>query len=442
MRVLIVGAGAREHALAWTLARESGVAEVVVTPGNAGLARVARTVDAPAADPASLLAVADRERIDLTIVGPEQPLERGVVDLFASRGRRIFGPSRDAARLETSKVFAKQFMERHRVPTARCRVADNAGDALAIAASGELGWPLVVKADGLAAGKGVVIADDRSSAEGAIRAAMIDRRFGAAGARLVLEECMRGPEASFFAICDGRRALPLISAQDHKRAYDDDRGPNTGGMGAFAPSPLVTQGTADRVMREIVVPVVDGMREEGHEYRGLLYAGLMLTDDGPKVVEFNVRFGDPEAQVVLPLLESELAPVLAAAADGDLGGSICRFSDGVAVGVVLASGGYPGDIQTGCPIEGLDAADTLPGVVVFHAGTADRDGRLVTSGGRVLTVVGRGATYADAIARAYEGVSRVSFENVQYRSDIGRRALAFDENPEFRIQNSEGKVRA
>ncbi len=425
MRVLIVGAGAREHALAWTLARESGVAEVVVTPGNAGLARAARTVDAAASDPASLLAVAERERIDLTIVGPEQPLERGVVDLFASRGRRIFGPSRDAARLETSKVFAKQFMERHRVPTARCRVVDNAGDALAVAASGELGWPLVVKADGLAAGKGVVIVDDRSAAEAAIRAAMIDRRFGDAGSRLVLEECMRGPEASFFAICDGRRALPLVSAQDHKRAYDNDRGPNTGGMGAFAPSPLVTPAMADRVMREIVLPVANGMRDEGHEYRGVLYAGLMLTDDGPKVVEFNVRFGDPEAQVVLPLLESELAPVLAAAAEGDLGGSTCRFSDGVAVGVVLASGGYPGDIRTGCPIEGLDAANTLPGVVVFHAGTADRDGRLVTSGGRVLTVVGRGASYADAIARAYEGVSRISFENMQYRSDIGRRALAF-----------------
>jgi phosphoribosylamine--glycine ligase len=322
-------------------------------------------------------------------------------------------------------VFAKQFMERHRVPTARCRIVDNAGDARAIAASGELGWPLVVKADGLAAGKGVVIVDDRSAAEAAIRAAIIDRRFGDAGSRLVLEECMRGPEASFFAICDGRRALPLVSAQDHKRAYDNDRGPNTGGMGAFAPSPLVTPAMADRVMREIVLPVANGMRDEGHEYRGVLYAGLMLTDDGPKVVEFNVRFGDPEAQVVLPLLESELAPVLAAAAEGDLGGSTCRFSDGVAVGVVLASGGYPGDISTGCPIEGLDAANALPGVVVFHAGTADRDGRLVTSGGRVLTVVGRGASYADAIARAYEGVSRISFENMQYRADIGRRALAF-----------------
>jgi phosphoribosylamine--glycine ligase len=427
MRVFVVGAGAREHALAWTLARESGVSDVVVAPGNVGIARDARTVGAAIADPAALLAVAERERAELTIVGPEQPLERGVVDLFASRGLRIFGPSRAAARLETSKVFAKQFMERHRVPTARCRVAETAADALAVAASGELGWPLVVKADGLAAGKGVVIAHDRADAERAIRSAMIDRSFGDAGMRIVLEECMRGAEASFFAICDGRRALPLISAQDHKRAYDGDRGPNTGGMGAFAPSPLVTPAIADRVMREIVLPVVEGMRREGHEYRGFLYAGLMLTDEGPKVVEFNVRFGDPEAQVVLPLLDSELAPVLSAAADGDLAGSTCRFSHEVAVGVVLASGGYPGSITTGCSIEGLEAACSAPGVVVFHAGTAEQDGRIVTAGGRVLTVVACGSTYADAIARAYQGVSRVSFESVQYRTDIGRAALAFDE---------------
>jgi phosphoribosylamine--glycine ligase len=423
MRVLIVGGGAREHALAGTLARESAVADVVVAPGNAGIARDSRTVSASVADPASVLAIAERERVDLTVVGPEQPLERGVVDLFATRGRRIFGPSRAAARLETSKVFAKQFMERHRVPTARCRVADNADAALAIAGTGELGWPLVVKADGLAAGKGVVIAEDRNDAERAIRAAMIDRSFGDAGTRIVLEECMRGPEASFFAICDGRRALPLVSAQDHKRAYDGDRGPNTGGMGAFAPSPLVTPAVADRVMREIVLPVVEGMREEGHEYRGFLYAGLMLTDEGPKVVEFNVRFGDPEAQVVLPLLDSELAPVLAAAADGDVGASTCRFSGDVAVGVVLASGGYPGEIKTGFAIDGLEAVAGTRGVLVFHAGTAERDGRMVTAAGRVLTVVGRGTTYAEAIARAYEGVSRITFEHVQYRSDIGRRAL-------------------
>jgi phosphoribosylamine--glycine ligase len=374
MKLLILGTGAREHALAWTLARESGAADVVVAPGNAGIARTARTIAAPLSDPESLLAIADRERIDLTIVGPELPLERGVVDLFAARGRQIFGPSRAAARLETSKVFAKQFMQRHGIPTAGCRVSDSADQALSIAARGELGWPLVVKADGLAAGKGVVIAADRTEAERAIREAMIDRRFGDAGTRLVLEECMRGPEASFFAICDGRRALPLVSAQDHKRAFDDDRGPNTGGMGAFAPSPLMSSAMADRVMREIVLPVVEGMRDEGHEYRGVLYAGLMLTEEGPKVVEFNVRLGDPEAQVVLPLLDSELAPVLAAAAEGDLGRSTCRFSSDTAVGVVLASGGYPGDVKTGFPIDGLDAADAVDGVAVFHAGTAKRDG--------------------------------------------------------------------
>jgi phosphoribosylamine--glycine ligase len=424
MKVLVVGAGAREHALAWKLSRERGVLEVVAAPGNAGLARVARLVPASLADPHSLLAIAEREGIDLTVVGPEQPLERGVVDLFTSRGRAVFGPSRAAAALEASKVFAKAFMARHRVPTARCRVCDSASGALAVVASGELGWPVVVKADGLAAGKGVAIAGDRDEAQRAIRGAMVDRQFGDAGSRLVLEEFMQGTEASFFALCDGRRALPLLSAQDHKRAYDNDRGPNTGGMGAFAPSPLVTPAIQARVMREIVEPVIAGMREEGREYRGFLYAGLMLTESGPKVVEFNVRFGDPEAQVVLPMIEDDLAPLLAAAAAGDLGKARCRFSADPHVGVVLASGGYPGDVRTGCPIEGLDAVDALRDVLVFHAGTAERDGRVVTNGGRVLTVVGRGSTYADAINRAYAGVAAIFFEGMQYRSDIGQKALS------------------
>lgn len=432
MKVLVVGAGAREHALAWKLSRERGVSEVVAAPGNAGIARVARLVAQPGSehgpvsltDPEALLAIAERERIDLTIVGPEQPLERGVVDLFASRRRAVFGPSRAAAALETSKGFAKAFMQRHGVPTARCCVCDSASEALAAVARGELGWPVVVKADGLAAGKGVVIAGDRAEAERAIRGAMVERRFGDAGSRVVLEEFMEGTEASFFAICDGRRALPLLSAQDHKRAYDDDRGPNTGGMGAFAPSPLVTPAMQARVMREIVEPVVAGMRDEGHEYRGVLYAGLMLTLSGPKVVEFNVRFGDPEAQVVLPMIEDDLAPLLAAAAAGDLGAARCRFSADPHVGVVLASGGYPGDVRTGDAIQGLDAAEALEDVLVFHAGTARRDGRVVTNGGRVLTVVGRGGSYADAIGRAYAGVSAISFDGVQYRTDIGRKALS------------------
>jgi phosphoribosylamine---glycine ligase len=431
MKILVVGAGAREHALAWRLAADRAVAEVVVAPRNVGVVQTAgrsndkrmRSIPIAIDRNEALLALVDRERIDLTVVGPEQPLERGLVDLFTSRGRRIFGPSRGAAALETSKVFAKTFMQRHRIPTARSIVCDDSQHALTIAESGELGWPVVVKADGLAAGKGVVIAGDRREARDAVSAAMIERRFGTAGARVVLEEYMHGVEASFFVVCDGKKALPLPSAQDHKRVFDDDRGPNTGGMGAFAPSPRVSPEIASRVMREIVQPVLDGMRADGLEYRGFLYAGLMITTDGPKVVEFNVRFGDPEAQVVLPLIEDELAPVLAAAADGTLGNRSCRSSSDVAVGVVLASDGYPGDVRTGFAVEGLDRADGLEHVQVFHAGTAERDGRIVTSGGRVLTVVGRGATYDTAIARAYDGVSKIRFEGMQFRTDIGRKAM-------------------
>jgi phosphoribosylamine--glycine ligase len=409
------------------------VAAVIVAPGNVGIVRTAarerdkrmRSIPIAIDRNEDILALAERERVDLTVVGPEQPLEGGLVDLFASRGRRIFGPSRGAAALETSKVFAKTFMERHRIPTARSIVCDDPQRALTIVEGGELGWPVVVKADGLAAGKGVVIAGDRREARDAVSAAMIDRRFGAAGARVVLEEYMQGVEASFFVISDGRQALPLPSAQDHKRIFDDDRGPNTGGMGAFAPSPHITPGIADRVMREIVQPVLDGMRADGLEYRGFLYAGLMLTTDGPKVVEFNVRFGDPEAQVVLPLIGGELAPVLAAAAEGTLGARSCGSSSDVAVGVVLASGGYPGDVRTGFAIEGLDRVEGSEHVQVFHAGTAERDGRIVTNGGRVLTVVGRGATYDTAIARAYDGVSRIKFEGMQFRTDIGRKAIRY-----------------
>jgi phosphoribosylamine--glycine ligase len=432
MKLLVVGGGAREHALAWRLARDRGVAEVLVAPGNVGVTHASqsrgasvRCVPLASAAPDAILSIAERERVDLTIVGPELPLERGIVDLFASHRRRIFGPTRAAAALETSKVFAKAFMLRHGVPTARSVVCESAASALDAARRGELGWPLVVKADGLAAGKGVTIARDLAAAEGAIRDAMIDRRFGDAGAKLLLEECMRGIEASFFAICDGRDAVVLPSAQDHKRVYDDDEGPNTGGMGAFAPSPLVTQAVADRVTREIIEPVLAGMREERTEYRGFLYAGLMLTDEGPKVVEFNVRFGDPEAQVVLPLIDGELSAVLGAAADGELSGArLALTTTGeVAVGVVLASGGYPGDVMTGFPIEGLEGSETTADVLVFHASTAERDGRIVTNGGRVLTVVGRAASYEQAIDRAYAGVRQISFQAMHYRRDIGRKAL-------------------
>jgi phosphoribosylamine--glycine ligase len=292
-----------------------------------------------------------------------------------------------------------------------------------VIASGEFGLPVVLKADGLAAGKGVVVAADREDAEAAIRAAMDERQFGDAGATLVIEECLTGPEVSFFALCDGTRAIPIASAQDHKRILDGDRGPNTGGMGAFAPSPLVDAATEARIMREIVDPVLRGMRAEGTEYRGFLYCGLMITCDGPKVIEYNVRFGDPEAQAVMPLVDGELLPLLAAAADGGLAAARVPLRDAVSVGVVLAAAGYPGPVTGGAPISGLEDAARLPGVVVFHGGTALRDGRIVTAGGRVLTVVATAADYRAAIDRAYAAVSLISFDGMQYRRDIGRKAV-------------------
>ena len=381
-------------------------------------------MDISAGDPAALAAFAEREAIDLTVVGPELPLDRGIADLFTSRGLRLFGPSRAAAQLECSKVFAKAFMARHGIPTARYRACEDPAAAHAIVASGELGFPLVVKADGLAAGKGVVVAPDRASADLAVRGAMEDRQFGDAGARVVLEECLVGPEVSFFAIGDGRRAAPLMSAQDHKRAFNGDEGPNTGGMGAFAPSPLVDQPMQARIMRDIIDPVVTGLARDGHEYRGFLYAGLMLTCDGPKVIEFNVRFGDPEAQVVIPMIADDLAPRLVAAAEGTLDDAPIAFHPEPYVGVVLASRGYPASGPIGIPIRGLETASRLEDVLVFHAGTARRGDDIVTAGGRVLTVVGRGATYRDAIARAYAGVSTISFDGMHYRNDIGQKALA------------------
>ena len=426
MRVLVIGGGAREHALVARLASERDVGEVVCAPGNPGISRLARTVVVSNRDNSEvegLLALADREQIDFTVVGPELPLSHGIADRFSAEGRLIFGPSAAAARLESSKAFAKAFMARHRVPTARFRTCETAAAALAAIRSGEFGFPVVLKADGLAAGKGVVIAEDRAAAEAGIAAAMSDRKFGAAGARLVLEECLTGPEVSFFVVSDGIRAAPIGSAQDHKRVFDDDRGPNTGGMGAFAPSPLVDPALQQRVMTDIVEPVVAGMAQEGYPFRGFLYAGLMLTASGPQVIEFNVRLGDPEAQVILPLLNEPLLPLLVAGAAGRLGEARPRIGDDRLVGVVLASRGYPESSDSGRDIHGIEAAEALPDVSVFHAGTALRGGRLVTSGGRVLTVVGRGADYPEAIARAYAGVREISFDGMHYRRDIGRKAL-------------------
>jgi phosphoribosylamine--glycine ligase len=423
VKILVLGSGAREHALAWKLSRERDVQEIVCAPGNPGMAAVARCVATDLSKVTDLSALAERERVDFTVVGPELPLSLGVVDVFHSRRLPVVGPTRAAAALESSKAFAKDFMARHRVPTARFRSCDSADAALAALSSGEFAFPVVLKADGLAAGKGVVIADDRQLAEDAVRAAMIDRRFGSAGDRVVVEEFLSGQEASYFVLADGTTCAPLSSAQDHKRIFDDDRGPNTGGMGAFAPSPLLTADVEQRVLDEIVMPVLRGMQDEGHPFRGFLYVGLMLTIDGPKVIEFNVRFGDPEAQVVLPMMDEDLSWLLGAAATGALPSRRARFRSEPHVGVVLASRGYPESSQSGVPIGGTDAASAVPGALVFHAGTARRDGRLVTAGGRVLTVVGRGATYRDAIETAYRAASLISFDGMQMRSDIGRKAL-------------------
>lgn len=426
MRVLVIGGGAREHALVARLTAERQVAEVVCAPGNPGISSLARTVAVAQrglSEVDVLLGLADREQIDLTVVGPETPLSLGIADRFAAGGRLLFGPNAAAARLESSKAFAKAFMARHHVPTSRFQTCDTAADALNVVRSGTFGFPVVLKADGLAAGKGVVIAENRAAAEGAVTAAMGEGKFGAAGDRLVIEECLSGPEVSFFAVCDGKRAVPIGSAQDHKRVFDDDRGPNTGGMGAFAPSPLVDGALQDRIMTQIVEPVMTGMAEEGHPFQGFLYVGLMLTANGPKVIEFNVRLGDPEAQVILPLIDEPLLPILVAGATGALGQARPRIGRDRLVGVVLASRGYPESSESGREIRGIAAAAALPGVSVYHAGTALQDRRLVTAGGRVLTVVGRGADYAAAIARAYAGVAQISFDGMQYRTDIGKKAL-------------------
>jgi phosphoribosylamine---glycine ligase len=424
MKILVVGGGAREHALAWKLAGEPAVSEVLCAPGNPGIAGVARCVAADPGSLTSLLAIAARESVDLTVVGPELPLSLGVVDQFEAEGRAIIGPRRAAAALESSKAFAKEIMQRHGVPTASFEVCESVAAADAAIGSGRLGYPLVLKADGLAAGKGVVIAADRAAAETAVRLAMVERRFGTAGDRLVLEQFLEGEEASYFVLADGNTCMPLSSAQDHKRIFDDDRGPNTGGMGAFAPTPRLTSDLEGRVVKEIVHPVLDGMARDGRPFCGFLYVGLMLTSDGPKVVEFNVRLGDPEAQVLLPRLDEDLSSLLTAAAAGRLPARAAHFRPEPHVGVVLAARGYPDTVETGKMISGIEDAAQVPDALVFHAATRRQNDALVSAGGRVLTVVGRGNGYREAIDVAYRAASHIRFDGMQFRRDIGRKALA------------------
>ena len=423
MRVLIIGGGGREHALAWKVAQSPRVSAVHVAPGNAGTAREARVrnVPIPTEDIAGLLRHALDERIDLTIVGPEAPLVAGVVDEFTAAGLACFGPTAAAARLEGSKSFAKDFMARHGIPTAAYRVFT--------AATFDADWvraqrlPLVVKADGLAAGKGVIIADTHAQAEAAVHS-MFAGEFGHAGREVVVEGFLHGEEASFIALVDGDTVLPLATSQDHKRLRDGDEGPNTGGMGAYSPAPVVTRAVHERAMRDVMLPTVRALSAVGTRYRGFLYAGLMVAADGtPNVLEFNCRFGDPETQPVLMRLRSDLVDLIEAAFAGRLAETACDWDPRPAVGVVLAAGGYPDKVQTGKPIEGLDAADALPGKV-FHAGTREQDGRVVTGGGRVLCATALGATVAEARDAAYALVGAVRFEGMQFRHDIAHRALA------------------
>jgi phosphoribosylamine---glycine ligase len=416
-RVMVVGGGGREHALAWGLAGSASVDTVVTAPGNPGTEALGPRVALEATDPVAVADAAEAERIDLVVIGPEAPLLAGVGDVLATRGIPVFGPTAAAAHIEGSKAFAKEVMVAAGVPTGGY-VATDDRDA-AHEALERFEAPYVVKADGLAAGKGVRILEDLDDARAAVDDAMVHGRFGDAGRSLVIEEHLSGPERSVFGVCDGQDAVLLVPAQDHKRALDGDRGENTGGMGAFAPVDTFTLADAAPLRDTVFRPVLAELARRGSPYRGLLYAGLVDTADGPKLLEFNARFGDPETQVIVPLMASDLGDLLAASATGSVGGLDVDWHDGAAVTVVLASGGYPGDYATGIPIDGVDDAAADPGVVVFHAGTATDEGRLVTAGGRVLAVTARGADLADARGRAYMAADRIRFDGMHRRTDIG-----------------------
>jgi len=423
MKILVIGNGGREHALAWKAAQSAGVERVLVAPGNAGTGRepTLENVDVAVDDFAGLEALARREGVALTIVGPEAPLVAGIRDHFDAAGLPCFGPSAAAAQLEGSKAFTKDFLARHGIPTAEYRTFDAAGAAEDYVR--ERGAPIVVKADGLAAGKGVVVAATEDEAVDAIRRMLSGDAFGAAGRRVVVEEFLAGEEASFICLCDGERAVHFASSQDHKPRDDGDKGPNTGGMGAYSPAPVVTPQVHERIMREVIEPTIAGMAADGHPYTGFLYAGLMIIPDGtPKVIEYNCRFGDPEAQPVMMRLRSDLVALCRRALAGDLAGVELDWDPRVSLGVVMAAGGYPEGYDKGDVIEGLDGVDA-DDLKVFHAGTRIEDGQVVTNGGRVLCVVGLGGDVAAAQARAYEGVNAIHWRNRYFRTDIGYRAI-------------------
>ncbi|MGA9363162.1 MAG: phosphoribosylamine--glycine ligase [Bacteroidota bacterium] len=425
MNILIVGSGGREHALAWKLQQSPKVEKLFCAPGNAGIGEVAELVPIKAEDLVGLLKFARTSKIDLTVVGPEVPLTLGIVDLFEKDGMRVFGPTKLAAEIEGSKVFAKQFMRKYKIPTAEFRIFDATQRYDAERYIDEVPAPIVLKADGLAAGKGAVVCETKEKALEVLHEMMVQKVFGEAGERVVIEECMVGEEASLLAVTDGVQFVILPAAQDHKRILDGDRGKNTGGMGAYAPTPFITEKILEKIKRSIIKPTLNGLSKEGRLYRGCLYCGLMFTQTGPKVIEFNCRFGDPETQAILPLLEGDFADLLLASASGTLQNFKAKQRPATAVCVVIASGGYPDKYEVGKEILGLDGLAGFEDVVIFHAGTKRDHGKVVTSGGRVLgvTAIGPGENFEATISRAYQAVTKITFDGAYYRSDIGAKAL-------------------
>lgn len=419
MKILIVGSGGREHALAWKISQSSQLKKLYCAPGNGGTQEIAENVAIDSTDIQGLADFAVREKMDLTVVGPELPLALGIVDEFEERGLRIFGPARNAAELEGSKVFAKQFMDRHQIPTARYRIAESADQAVKILRSGEFPPPLVLKADGLAAGKGAIICRSLRKAEEAVHGMMVEKKFGTSGNKIIIEDFLKGKEASFIVISDGVKILPFVTTMDHKAVYDGDKGPNTGGMGAISPSPFIDKDLFVEIVKNIVTPTVTRMLEEGRKYKGVLYVGLMLTDQGPKVLEYNCRFGDPETQPQMLRLKSDLIDILVSAVEGNVLGSEADWSSNPSACVIVASGGYPMKYEKGKKIEGLDEVSKMAGVTIFHAGTQMKDSKYYTSGGRVLSVCASEKTLSKTMDKTYESISKIYFEAMHYRRDIG-----------------------
>jgi phosphoribosylamine--glycine ligase len=424
MKILVVGNGGREHALVWKIRQSPLVTELFCAPGNAGMEGLADCVPIDTSNIVEVADFAQTIKADLTVVGPELPMVLGMADEFHRRDLKIFCPSRAAAEIEGSKVFAREFMQRHKIPSPRYEVCTSREAADAFMDKAPLGFPVVVKADGLASGKGTIVAKDAASGKDAVAQLMSDKKFGAAGAKLVMEEFLPGEEVSFLVFSDGSRAVPMVSVQDHKRALDGDAGPNTGGMGTVSPSTHLSVDMHKQIMQEIILPTIGGMASEGRKYQGVLYAGLMITEQGPKVLEFNARFGDPETQVIMARMRSDIVPILDAVAEGDVKDHKIEWAKDPAVCVVLTAKGYPDAPETGKEVRGLDALKGQADVIVYHAATALKNGKVVTVGGRVLGVTALGANLDAAVHRAYEAVSRVSFDGMHYRKDIGQKALA------------------